>query len=222
MPETKSKFDLHRVLAAIGMILTAVIAVGAFIWFFLDRQEKPKQNAEVVKVSTSSASTATTSAQEDETADWNLLTNTSVGYSLKYPPEWLLNGTASKPSCDDESVFLAPEQNLLGLCASGYAGLVYIARTNEGNDFNLQVSFYKPEDYQDFQKTDLVISGKTAVKITGISKVSNEVLDKRGTKEIHYIVDLGNRVLIISYNQSKETLDYSEVFEKIVSTFKFL
>ena len=81
-------------------ILLTVLVVSIFLafivwlyWFFV--LNKPVSTSQPAKVSTPSAKQATPSAEEDETADWNVYENTSYNYSentsysysLRYPNE---------------------------------------------------------------------------------------------------------------------------------------
>jgi len=223
MPGEEKKLNIHKVLSTIGIILSIVIVIIAAIWFYINQNTPQNIETDNVKISTTSAKKATISAEVDETANWKELSNATVGYLLKYPENWLLNGTSAKEAvCDDDSVFLAPTKELLGLCASGYSGLIYIARTTVGDTLEQQVSFHKESDYENFQKSDVVVDGKNAIKITGTSIVSNEFINKVGQKEIIYLIDLGDRVLILGYYQPKTVQDYSETFEKIITTIKFI
>ncbi len=210
--------DLKLLLAGFSVFL--VIALFA-IWY-LTTQVKPTPLSGTEKVATTASKKATSANVIDETMSWETLTNTTVGYIIKYPKDWLYNGTSSKPNCDDETVFFAPTKDLLGACASGFGGLVLIAHTQEGDSADMIVNNYQPTNYDDFKKENVTIGGKSAVKISGISKVKNEMVDNTGTKEIHYIFTLGKQALTVNYSQGKTTTDYSATFEKIVSTLKFL
>ncbi|HSX57896.1 MAG TPA: hypothetical protein VLE47_01325 [Candidatus Saccharimonadales bacterium] len=216
-------FFTHKVFAAIGLILIGTIIAAAGIWWYANRSSGSTEtdSSTTVKVTTTSAKPATASATKDETADWKTLTNKTIGYSVKYPSDWLVNGTASKPNCDDNVVFLAPTQELLGQCASGYGGLVSFYSYST-KDANAQIAAMNPSDYQDFSKTNVTVSEKTAVRVSGIYIKNNEMTGATGQKEIFYFIDLGkDKTLLVSHQQAKEPADYSTTFEKIVQTLKF-
>lgn len=59
---TQSKFNFHKVFAAIGIILTVVIIIVAAIWYLTDQNTKGTSEDDTVKVTTSSAKPATKSA----------------------------------------------------------------------------------------------------------------------------------------------------------------
>ena len=52
--------------------------------------------------------------------------------------------------------------------------------------------------------------------------MENEFISFKGTRYIVYLVELENGTFILNYAQSPNTTDYSNHFETMVSTFKFL
>lgn len=58
-PQQAKKFDLHKVFAAIGIILIVLIIVGGSVWFFVQRAEDKTENAS----EQNTPATATSSAQ---------------------------------------------------------------------------------------------------------------------------------------------------------------
>ncbi len=94
-------FHTHKVFAAIGIILIVVIIIfGIFAYVFRGQigdfvmgvpQSSNIENP--IKTSTSSAKTATSSSEKNETADWE--TYTSKTFSVKYPIGWTKSNDAS-------------------------------------------------------------------------------------------------------------------------------
>ena len=206
----------HKVFAAVGLILIGTIIAAAGIWWYASGRNTDSATDEVettTKVSTSSAKT--TSTTKDETADWKTFSDSTLNYSLKYPTGWLTN------DCGPDPVFFAPKKEYLGVCNSGFGGLIGIS-TVTGTTFSDLENSYSDTDYDNLKKEKMVLSGKVTTKITGTSKVKSEIMDETGTKKIVYLVNLGTSTLLISYSQSKDWQDYSKEFELMVSTFKFL
>lgn len=75
MPNTPKKFNLHKVFASIGIILIAIIIIGAGVWYFVQSAEDkvPSSDTEitVTKVSTDSAKTKTASNSATSSATTN-------------------------------------------------------------------------------------------------------------------------------------------------------
>lgn len=222
----QKKLDWHKTFAVIGIILIILIIIGSGIWYFVEgRFEKNTSDDEnTVKITTSSAKpkTTTKSAQKAATKDWITYTNSEVKFSIKYPPTWKYTDSTTDILCTTDQAFFAFEETLLGKCASGFGGIIGIFRTSEGTTLNMVSNNYEDKDYQNLKKEETTLENKKTVKVTGISKVKNEVVDWVDANEIHYIIDLGTRVLTLDYRQLKGWKDYSKEFELMVSTFKFL
>jgi len=225
IPAPKTSLGLSKnAKIAIGVaVVLILLAAGVFWWMFKD--EKGSQGPMTVNTSTDSAKTATESAtpppkiveeeKKDETAGFKPYSNTNNGYSVKYPPTWQMR------SCEDNPVFFAPEKDLLGICNSGFGGLVGVSKSPTPGFKEVEDS-YTASDYDNFKKETVSLGGKAAVRISGTSKIMNEIVDERGTKRIVYLVELGASFLSFSYSQDKAWSDYSKEFEQMVSTFDFL
>jgi hypothetical protein len=221
---TEKKLDWHKVFAPIGAALIVVILVSSAVWIYLDNQgtKITLEDEGSVKIATSSAKISTKSAKIDETLDWKTYTNTEVNFSIKYPRDWKLTESSTNTLCSNDQAFFAPTDDLLGRCASGFGGLVGITRVPIGATIDTYVPKANDPSYENLKIEETKLGNKRTVKFSGISTVSNEVGDNRGTKMVEYLVDLTDRTLIINYTQKKEWKDYSKEFEFMVSTFKFL
>jgi len=78
-----------QVLILAGIVILLTVASGIF---FLGRVTVPKPEAPVTTSSPqpSPLSTEAPAKVEDPTANWKTYTNTKIGYSLKYSPDWTL------------------------------------------------------------------------------------------------------------------------------------
>jgi hypothetical protein len=65
------KFNLHKVFASIGIILTVSIIILAAVWWFLEKDNKGVEEDNTVKVTTSSAKPATESATKSASPSAN-------------------------------------------------------------------------------------------------------------------------------------------------------
>ncbi len=223
--KSAKKFDLHKVFATIGVILIVMIIIVGGIWYFVQNAENKVPLVDTTPIKIDSSSTKPKSASVsalDKTMDWQTYKNTVVGFTIKYPPKWVSETIGTDPNCTGDQAFFAPTNALLGKCASGFGGLVGIFRTEVGLDINKQAATYTNANYNNLVKNNTTVAGKNAIKITGISQISNAALDQKGYTVIIYLVDLGNnRALILSYAQAPNTTDNTQNFENMVSTLTF-
>ena len=99
-PEQGKGISWKKILVSVGVIaVVAGIIAGALYWYFVINEEETT-TTETTKVSTPSSKQATPSAkkEKDETADWKTYTNSSLGFSIKYPSGWYTKETPSNPS----------------------------------------------------------------------------------------------------------------------------
>lgn len=210
----ETKFNLHKVLAAIGLILVVTIIIGSGIWFFGGGNE-------LFNTGINTDNTIATSSAALNTNNWITYTNKAIAFTIKYPSDWIYNDYSINKTCSQDQVFFSPSKALLGICASGFGGLVSISRTQPADNLTREIALYKPTDYTNFKQADTTVGGKKAVKITGISQISNQAADMKDSPVIIYIVDLSDRALTINYTQNKNSSGYSAIFEKMVGTLKF-
>ena len=92
---------------AIGFVL---IWVGVIIWWLLIQPKpKPTPTSSTSTTTTKKAtSSATPSAQKDETAGWKTYTNNQLKFSLKYPSNWT-KGARVEQSFDEGFRLSGPE-----------------------------------------------------------------------------------------------------------------
>ena len=204
----------------IGLLM---VAIGVFSFTYYNPNATPIPPV-VIKSGTKSAeiSKATPSA---ETADWKTLTNKLLGYAIKHPENWLTNDPNDTLCLG--SGFFAPNKELLGLCASGFSGLVSIGQTDPPFDIEQQLSSYKKtHNFKNYKETETTVDGKKTTKISGISQSEPEGTDGgvsfKDYRYIIYLIDLEDRVLNLTYSQAPSWEDYSETFENMVKSFKFL
>lgn len=218
------KFNSKKVFATIGIVLIVIILVAAGIWYFVQNAENkvPVDNTPIKTASSSAQPKSASVSALDKTLGWQTYKNTIVGFTIKYPLKWVSETIGTNPSCTDDQAFFAPDGVTLGRCSSGFGGIINISRTQEGDNLTKQAAAYIEADYKDLVKTMTFVAGKKAEKITGVSKISNDMLDQTGYTVIVYIVDLGTRALVIGYIQSPKWADNSANFETMVSSLTFL
>jgi len=207
------RFNTHKVLAAVGIILVFAILVVGGVWIYLGGANTTNP------VEDNSIKVATSSSTKDETADWKTYTNTTIGYSVKLPKTWLTTeNLASNPSCSgDKTVdYFAPTKETFVIC---------------GSDKTSMVSIISQKGTYPTDKTELLnalkngtventkIDNNTAVKVSGEYYIAEGATGNNGAVSITYYVNHQGNYLTIWYVSKS---DYKKIFDQIVSTFKFL
>lgn len=202
-------FHTHKVFAAIGIILIVMVIIGGGIWYFVQSAEDKVGTIDensTIKTATSSARTATSSAAKDETADWKIYTNSTYGFSIKYPSDYTIEESTqpfavnfpggSTEKIGVQSLYIKPSNYLTG-----------------GELFAVSVLKENIEDTLARDRKNFSIEKETEIKIEGADKsvkwVAGDML----------VVDTqkGSYVYVLSDSGSK-----IEDFDTISSTFKFL
>lgn len=173
---------------------------------------------------TTSNSSSTTSPST--TADWKTYTNSTYGYSIKYPStysakEWadtIKSGAAAEPNKDLLSVMGFGKNSKLG----DYE--VSITVTNDTLERRRTLACY--ELNTDRKETETTIAGVQAYKTTckdvaAPNDMAPDTQRKGGEKNINLVFQKGDYVYIISYIQADLAKDTSNIFDDMVATFQF-
>jgi len=228
---TPSRFNWKNVLlgVVIGLILIAVI--GITFWYFT----KPKESETPV---TTTTKTSTPSAKKDETAGWKTTTNDVLGYSIKFPSNWSgvrCNSDSSDHFDEGDYAKGNPETSkvLAGadVCASGARTRITIYRGGSMSYSEVVASWEKngPTDYSNYKKETITVDGKVGIKVSYVTKENPGLgMEVAGVEHITYVLnDKSNPLTIDYFRYPADELnpaqpDYSNILEKMVSTFKFL
>lgn len=158
----------------------------------------------------------------EETVGWKTYSSQVGQFSFKYPSEWL---TAIDPdACEEGIVLLAPTQESLGICGSGFGGQVAVWSDN-GN--YMELHDLNDGGYKDVTATDITVAGVQGKKYTGVTidqpdaeVQSSEPID---TKAILYVFYTNEKTYVAAYGQAPDYKDITEDFETMVTktlTFK--
>lgn len=210
-----------KILTTVLVVVFVTAVLTSAVWYFV--LNKSETDSDPIKVSTptkqatSSPKTSTKSANKDETAGWNTLVNEELNYSIKYPLDWSVKKCSSSDSFGTKKQVQSwPES-----CQTGAHFTVSVYRSGvfkETVDISIKTG---QAHYNNFKSEDTTFSGKTAVKTYGINK-DTPGLEVGVIFESYYINDEGNKTLVVQYKQNPRNQDYTSIFDKMVSTFKFL
>jgi hypothetical protein len=189
-----------KVLIIILAVLTIIIAVS--IWFFVRQNQLGNQNnisSNPIQMSVESANTASsTQTSQIVTSTSKIYRNEQFGFEFQYPQGWII----------------LEEPRGLGF----YSRFELVATPNmaESNNNPFLINVVLPE-FAD--RTFLGVGGTTStIIITGIAGIKYEY-EFEGLSEIAIVLPFGQYKLILGTGSKK---DYENVFNQMISTFKFL
>lgn len=200
----------HKVFAAVGLILIGVIITVAGIWYYVEGQSGTADTASnetiTTKVSTSSAKADTkTEEKADETADWKTYTNSTYGYSIKYPSDYTIEESTqpfavnfpggSTEKIGVQSLYIKPGNYLTG-----------------GEIFAVSVLKESIDDTLARDRKNFSIEKETEIKIEGADRSVKWVVGDMTVVD----TQKGSYVYVLSDGGSK-----IGDFDTISSTFKF-
>jgi hypothetical protein len=161
--------------------------------------EAPVNN--LVASSTVVTSTTTTT---DETKDWKKYTNAEYGFEVKYPQNWEMQNSEKSVS------FFNPVDWSKKYNQANYP--IYISIYDNPDRINVQEWYEKKVSDGLFTEIieNIMIDNIVALKILN-----------RGGMDNNFAVYVGNNISIFSINTRQDS-KYIDIFEKIISTFKFI
>src|SRR4030066_1029658 len=201
---------------AVGIALSAMFVLvyttvlGVDVFKEIDRWE-----AEYKAYQEQIEKESTPSAQEDETGGWSTHTNTPLKYSIKYPNTFFLYSNKIIKGWDVKGDILSSKnlKNTNDLSYSEVPSVVVIIGTTAENCSGI------PSD--EVKLTDVCVEERfTTTSGVKITKVTDYYNDKSGVSLYTFegAKSYPNNINIYGYNVK----EYEDLFDKIVSTFKFL
>lgn len=226
-PRSKTFLVLLFLLCVLFFSVVLVFAYERFIVPFLT----PREPVPVVSPFPSWLASTSPSAQpvSDIPTDWKTYINTSYNYSIKYPPDWKVEGEGGEdlskafaPYINSPCNFQSGDRcaNIVLSLEGGYKpdeDLEYYF--NIGSDIHSHIS---PQDI--ISKKEITVSGEKGLEIKyRLSKIYTGH-EKEPAIEIHAVHN--NQDLLIQYGEQQNTnfteFKYEDIFDQILSSFKFL
>ncbi|MDP2720828.1 MAG: hypothetical protein Q8O75_02710 [bacterium] len=197
----------------IGVVIGAVLFGGGgyLVYNAYQPKEEPAQNATTTTKTSTPSSTTKKEEPKDETADWVLLSNTQLGYSVKYPPTWKTKRCTENVPENKSTDGFGPNEANTGTCASGSFPTIFIASGK--NYLNIVDS-----SYTDYKTENLTIAGRAAIKTSGVTKGRPDIQDGIYIVEYTFV----DKSLYIKFTGNKTDTDNLNVLDQMLSTFKFL
>ncbi len=193
---------------AITFVILILLGAGAYagIWYWQNQQ---------VAQEVAPTFTPRPSATADPTADWKTYTNTQYGFEVKYPLDWF------HVDCFSSYVGFSYLQSKLPNCETGGDQPHVNIKIIQGGSMGKSIS-YAEGLIKDYSKTEIKISGNvTAIKYTGVTNSVEGPGPRNGTEIIETLFSYNNNIYQVYY-YGLDGKDYSQIFDQILSTFKFI
>ncbi|MCR4276432.1 MAG: hypothetical protein NUV90_03540 [Candidatus Parcubacteria bacterium] len=150
-----------------------------------------------------------------QTSDWKTYTNSQYGFEVKYPLNWFLIDCVSY-------VGFSYSQSKLPLCSTNQSPPHINITVTEGSTPGIEKYI---EDAQnslvDYSKTEMKVGGNvSATKLSGLAKAVDGPGPTAGTQVVKVLFSRSNTIYQVYYYML-DNKDYSQVFDQMLSTFKF-
>ncbi|MDD5397127.1 MAG: hypothetical protein PHW24_03660 [Candidatus Moranbacteria bacterium] len=197
---------------AIIIVIVAITAGAIGYLFAMTRTQAPVQQTAttqpttpvaqtqpVVQSTTPTTQPAAQNTSVDETLNWQTYTNSKMGYTLKYPLEYVPN-----PPVDQYGA-----ENVSFINKDG-------ATFNVTVDYDLNGGIGLATDPT--PDKDSIISGPSDIKISGVVAKEYKIKNSDNTTADYVFVSSNNKMYIVD-NKGYNSNDV--IFNKIISSFKF-
>ena len=199
------------ILAIIITLSIVGLAFGVYIYFLTPTATMPKSDGQNQQTQ-----------QADAPADWKIYTNEKYRFEVKYPGDWLYR-VDSQFGSQNTFTFLSPEENQkiteeikkVGNVAWENANTIQIQVRDNQDELTAK------ELHNNFAGGEETLSSSLEIMVGGKKGLIGNVSGMRVDKTVY--VPNGNKIYIFSTPVSSSTgiTKYSDVFNQILSTFKF-
>lgn len=165
-----------------------------------------------VNTTVNTNSTTNTNTAASLTDDWKTYTNSTIGYSMKYPANWKVS------TCGYGAVWLGTQGVLCGSDAP--TSDVIVDQMAKGTDLNTTLTNEK-KDMIDPVQTTVTVGGVQATRLTGTTKKDENSFYGGGLfRDYVYVLHAGYYYRI-GYFTTTGVKVHDDVFSTLLSTFAF-
>ena len=200
--------------------MIAVVVIGLGVLIFLLQPEPETTSTVTTKKATPSAKISTPSAEKDETVDWNVYKDENI--VLKYPKSWERYDSISKPSFSEEDPTSVSPGVVVPTVMINESPNLSVYGVDLTGLLNSEVGATWDSGAKHYEKlSNLVIDDYKAV---WIRQSLNPDIPASGPAIDHVYIQKDTKVYEISlWTEDKVELNkYSDIFNQVLSTFKFL
>lgn len=185
----------------IFLLIGILIIAGIGVVYYLSRSTSPKPSATPTVVSQTPQPTASSPATPDETADWKIYTNTTFGYSIRFPDTYEVSSQSDK-----EKSQLGDTSRCIVTKIDGQCSILINSFKNTEN-FSL-------ENWVKKYQIPLTTYGGNA-EVTKSNLNGYNALSARNETQVVYYLENNSNIFYIESSINQESLS-------ILDTFKFL
>ncbi len=207
----KSSLTIVKIVLTVASIVSIGTALGATVYFSVLKNNppvavQPTPTTTPILTPTISLTPVPTVTPTTDTSDWKTYRNEQFGYEIKYPENWYLYDV------DSSDIFVQPDKetpdNIPGPHASALEIKVKSVKVNYDPIQEVKPDFDKAGI--SFTKEPIIIGGVQGLKVVSVCEgagcgAPQWLVIKNGTL-YHFDSNLG----------------YSKIFERILSTFRFI
>ena len=198
--------------ANIILVVVIVILVGAVGYFaFVKKSEPVAQQPTPTPIQTKTSTPTPTT--KDETSSWKTYTNSSVGFSFKYPADW-------KVSDDGKGDINLTDSNKTYMLEGGAMSPIVIQYyvDNSGANINTYLSGGRAPLKSILKPGTIKIGGKTAYVLQGTTAPVYH--DDRLVFYNGYVVSFGSNGTVLANQDTNGSIN--KIFSQILGTVSFV
>lgn len=204
---------VSRVLILLIILFLLLLAGGA--WWVWQSNEPQPLPADTSEATPSESTDQTTESDPTGEHDHSVAARpVSEAYSVRIPDGWV------SANCEDNEdiLFVAPNDEQLGKCASEFGGAVTISK--QAGDAREPESVYTSRtDISDVNYAGTTVAGMEATRVAYTQAEEPMVGPPVGTDFVIVIAFDGTNSYILSYSRYPDWEDNLEHFDAIVNTF---
>lgn len=202
----------------ITVILTAIIVGGGIYWWA--NQKQTKLNNEISSLRTQidqlKQGSVPTPTPKDETDSWRTYQNKKYGFEVRYPLSWFFI------DCNSSYIGFSYSQSNLPACFTDQNQPHINIKVTEGSTVGIEKYIEDAQHSIDnYSKALITVNDNiSATKFTGLVKSEEGPGPTGGLQTIKVLFSHNNNIYQVYY-YGLDNKDYSQIFDQILSAFKF-
>lgn len=195
-------------------ILVLVVAVTVFTFY-----KFTKENS---KIQPAPSPSETSLKKADPTANWKTYTNKNVGFTFKYPANWIENGDSLEEKIGENDVDEFSQkgisvriyENSGSLNALEFLDTIFYKDYTDQGSKSLKEAYIKQYRENSYLKP-ATIDGKSVTSI-------EELIEPHGSDGLGIWITIKENGLLLRSYPSADYQNQQKIFNQILSTFKFI
>lgn len=212
----------------LGIVITALVVGGATYWLVNGKSTTDKtalqssidslknRVANLEKPTTSTATTPSTASTGNPTADWKTYTNTSLGFSFKYPATWKLQDDSAKSG----DIFLTDTNKSYTVEGSTISPIVaQVVKDTSGASIDTYLTGGRSALKAILKSGTVTLGGKTAYVLQGTTPPTyhnTELVFLNG-----YVYSFSNNAKVAAADSQSAIDSITQIYTNLLSTVTF-